>query len=131
MVSHNGFMIKFEGEENSFEENNSKAARLNPEAVSDKIRKEVEAGCIAGPFDEPPFENFRCSPLSVREKSTASQYRPLHNLAYPNNERSINHNIPKKYSIVQYSKLQNAIQLIQKHWAGCYMAKSDKKKRGI
>ncbi len=122
-----GFMIKFEGEEDSFEANNSKAARLNPEAVSDKIRKEVQAGHIAGPFDEPPFENFRCSPLSLREKSTASRYRPLHNLAYPYNERSINHNIPKKYSTVQYSTLQNAIQLIPKHGAGCYMVKSDMK----
>ncbi len=70
-------MIKFEGEEDSLE------------AVSDKIGKEVEAGRIVGPFDEPPFENFRCSPLSLREQSTAGQYRLLHNLSYPYNERPI------------------------------------------
>ncbi len=67
----NGFMIKFEVEKDSFEANNSKAAWLNPVAVPDKIRKEVEAGHIAGPFDETPFENIRCSPLSIKEKSTA------------------------------------------------------------
>ncbi len=85
----------------------------------------MEAGCIAGPFDEPPFENFRCSPVSLRKKSTAGQFWLLTQLILPYNEKSINHNIPKNYSTVQYSTLQNAIQLIQKHGAGCYMAKSD------
>ena len=35
----------------------------NPTRVNDKLSKELEAGKIAGPFDAPPFETFRVSPL--------------------------------------------------------------------
>ena len=40
---------------------NLKSALENPDIVWEKINKEILAGRVAGPFSEPPFENFRAS----------------------------------------------------------------------
>ncbi len=107
------------------ESSNSRAALLNPDTVEAKIQKELEMRRIAGPFKEPPFKNFKCSPLSIREKSTPGQYRLLHNLSYPYDDKLVNHNIPTEHSKVKYATLQDAISIIQHLSPGFYLAKSD------
>ncbi len=88
---------------------------LNPTAVTDKIRKEVEAGRVEDPFDWPPLKNFQCSPLSISQKMTPGQYRLLHNLSYLYSGQSVNANIPGEFASVQYSTIKDAIELTQKH----------------
>jgi hypothetical protein len=98
---------------------------LNPDAVDAKINKELEKGRIAGPFVKPPFPFFKSSPLAIREKSTPGQFRLLHNLSYPYDERSVNFNISFGDSTVKYATISDAIKLVQTVGSKCYMAKSD------
>ncbi len=74
---------------------------------------------MEGPFDQCPIKHFRCSSLSIREKTTPEQYRLLHNLSYPYNGQSVNANIPREFASVQYSTIKDAIELIQKHGRDC------------
>ena len=120
-----GFMVSFEGEEQSLDSPNSRAALLIPEAVDNKLQKEIDAGRVSGPSDDPPFQNFKCSPLSIREKSTPGEYRLLHNLSYPYDNNSVNGNIPDHHAKVKYASLVDAIKIIQKLGPNCYLAKSD------
>ena len=82
-------------------------------------------GRIEGPFLEPLFDDFKCSPLSIREKREPGKYRFMHNLSYPHIEDAVNFSNPKERSTVQYANLGDAIDMVQ--WCGqrCYMAKSD------
>ncbi len=70
-------------------------------------------GRIQGPFAEPPFLNFKSSPLSIREKNTPGQFRLLPNLSYPYDIRAVNHNIPSEHSTVHYATLQDVVKIIQ------------------
>lgn len=120
-----GYLTDFEGPEEDLDAENALSAMDNPEAVDAKIDKELKAGRFAGPFDTQPFPNFRVSPLAIREKSTPGEYRLLHNLSYPYNEHSINSNIAKENSTVQYDDINDAIKIVQEFGPGCWMAKSD------
>ncbi len=117
-----GFKVIFEGEEGELECNNSKSAQEKPEEADGKIRKEIRKGRIAGPFHTKPLIDFKCSPLSIREKHTKGSYRLLHNRSFPYDSRSVNHNIPKDKATVQYS---DAISIIRQLVSGCFLAKSD------
>ena len=97
----------------------------NPTIVNNKIKEELMTKRIAGPFASPPFQNFKSSPLSLREKSVLGTYRLLHNLSYPYDEKSVNINIPRECASVQYANITHAIKLIQQHGPGAYLAKSD------
>ncbi len=70
-----------------------------------------------------PFNNFKCSPLSTREKQTKGQYRLLHNLSYLYDQIGVNLNISKESKTVHYSS--EAIELIRSMGKGCFLAKSD------
>ncbi len=120
-----GFKISFEGEDCGIDCENSKITKALPIAVEEKIRKELTKGRIAGSFAVKPFPHFKCSPLSIRKKQTKSQYRFLHNLSYPYDQRSVNWNITKENKTVQYSKVLDAIELIRKMGRVCHLAKSD------
>ena len=63
-----GFHLHYEGERVSVRAPNLKSAFENPGEVRKKISKEISAGRIAGPFTDPPFELFRCSPIGLQPK---------------------------------------------------------------
>ena len=67
----------------------------NPTSVNDKLSKELAAGRIVGPFDSPPFETFRVSPLGIVPKKLPGEFRLIHQLSYPEG-LSVNDGIPKK-----------------------------------
>ena len=120
-----GFRINFEGTEEPLECDNSQSAKENPEAVEKKLQKEIREGRMAGPFKDPPFENFKCFPLAVRPKSVPGEYRLLHNLSYPYDHRSVNKSIPKEHTKCKYATIQDAMELVNKVGQGCYLAKAD------
>ena len=72
-----GFSIQFYGDRKPFESPNLKSALENPQIVSLKLKKELEAGRIAGPFIRHPFKNFRCSPLGIVPKKVPSEFRMI------------------------------------------------------
>ena len=59
---------------------NLQSAKQHPEIVSQKLKKEIEANRIAGPFSCPPFPNFVCSPLGVCPKKKPGTFRLIHHL---------------------------------------------------
>jgi hypothetical protein len=103
---------------------NAHIATRHPEAVQQKIEKELHKGHIDGPFKEPPFKQMFISPLSLRQKSDKG-WRLLHDLSYPYNDTSVNSSIPDKYKHVKYASIQDAITSIQTIGKNTYMAKTD------
>ena len=59
-----------------------KSAFEQPQVVS-KLNKEHDASGIEGSFPKPPFQNFRCSPLSIVPKKDTSEFCLIHHLSYP------------------------------------------------
>ena len=121
-----GFSLHAENfQHSSIAPKNATIALRNPEAVTQKIAKELHAKHIAGPFNTPPFNPFHVSPLSLRQKPDKSGWRLLHDLSFPYNEDSVNKSIPDAFRTVKYSSISTAIQLIQQLGPNTYMAKSD------
>ena len=120
-----GFKLQFDGPELSLNSSNSMSALDRPEVVKEKNNCEIKLQRLAGPFHSPPSQNFKISPLALREKQSSGTFRLLHNLSYPYDERSVNQNIPKDASTLKYATIQDAIKIIQDCSPNAHMAKSD------
>ena len=91
-----GFSIRYFVSLLAIRSPNLKSAMDNPTSVNDKLSKELGAGRIVGPFDSPPFETFRVSPLGIVPKKLPGEFRLIHHLSYPeglsvNSHRKICH----------------------------------------
>ena len=93
---------------------NLKSAKDNPTSVTEKLSKELTAGRIVGPFDVPPFDPFRVSPLGITPKKSPGEFRLIHHLSYP-----------KQLATVRYATIDDAIRLIKSLGKGCFLAKTD------
>ena len=80
---------------------------------------------MAGPFPSPPFHPFHTSPLNIREKKTHGRYRLIHDLSFPYNDNSINHNIPDNSKKVKYATVNDAIELLLAQPHGAFSCKTD------
>ena len=120
-----GFRFHFCGHECPVTSRNSLLANTHSTAVDEKLQRELDLERIAGPFEEVPFDNFKCSPLSLREKSEPGKYRLLHNLSYPYDSTSVNGGIEQHHKTVSYASVQTAIKMINSIGQGCFMAKAD------
>ena len=120
-----GFLLDFEGPQQELMAPNSHSVSQNPSNASEKIQTELSKGRIAGPFPQPPLNNFKCSPLALREKKDPGKYRLLHNLSYPYDQTAVNFNISKANSTVQYQSISDAISCILQCGQKPYMAKCD------
>ncbi|XP_069157715.1 uncharacterized protein [Procambarus clarkii] len=89
------------------------------------LDKELSLGHIAGPFEVPPFENFKCSPIALREKSMPGKYRLLHNLSYPYTSESVNANILRETTTVTYQSINDAVALVVRRSPGAHLTKCD------
>ena len=103
------------------------SASHKPAIVKEKIRAEIAAGRVLGPFSEPPFPNLVISPIGLVEKKLPGEYRLIHHLSYPDN-KSINDGIPDKAASVQYTTVDDAIAVTRSLGVACFMAKTDIKK---
>ena len=119
-----GFPLHFEGPRLAYAAPNLLSARQQPSVVDAKLAKELTAQRIAGPFDTPPFSQFRISPLGVVPKKTPGAYRLIHHLSYPTGG-SVNDGIAFAHSTVSYARIDDAIQLIKQAGVGCFLAKTD------
>ena len=73
-----------------------------------------------------PFKNLCCSPRGIVPKKDPSEFRLIHHLSYPPGS-SVNDFIPEDYSSVHYASINDAISVIKRKGAGCFMAKTDVK----
>ena len=96
-----GFKIEYEGPRIASQCNNLRSAFDHPEALLDKIEKEVALGRMAGPFDHPPLPNLHISPVGVVPKSDKG-WRLITHLSYPYGS-SINDGIDVRFSSVHYT----------------------------
>ena len=122
----NGFRVGFEGTTNNTVPQNLKSALEMPELVTAHIQKELDAGRLAGPFSEPPFENFQCSPIGLVEKKEKGKYRMIHHLSFPDGS-SVNDQIADEWSTVQYATICDAIDLVIGLCDKAFMSKTDVK----
>lgn len=74
------------------EAKNANSALENGVMLTDKIATWIKKGFVAGPFDCPPVDGFRCNPLSAIKKN--GKIRPILNMSGPIG-RSFNDNIEK------------------------------------
>lgn len=119
-----GFRIYYIGGISAFESPNLQSALQNPEVVLAKLMKELIAGRIVGPFQTAPFPVFRTSPIGIVPKKTANDFRLIHHLSYPRGS-SINDSIPDDCASVHYATINDAVNILKKLGAGCYLAKTD------
>ena len=88
-----------------------KSAFENPEVIREYVKKETQAGRICGPFQVPPFEGFRCSPIGAVPKSDPNKFRIIMNLSAPRGN-SINDYISKEDFSLSYISVDDAINHI-------------------
>ena len=104
---------------------NLQSAFQLPYVIDTKIRKELALGRIIGPYQiVPSIPNYRISPLGVVPKKVPGEFRVIHHLSYPQGA-SINDAIPREFSSVTYSSIQDAITIIKSSSSTVYMAKLD------
>ena len=104
---------------------NTYNAQQNLQMVREKLQSEIDKGRMAHPFPSPPFHPFHTSSLNIREKKTPGRYRLIHDLSFPYNDNSINHNIPNNSKKVKYATVNDAIQLLLAQPHGAFSCKID------
>ncbi|CAG2196116.1 unnamed protein product [Mytilus edulis] len=109
---------------------NHKSARENPDAVNLKLNKEIMKGRIKGPFDEPPFDKFICSPLGLIPKKESGSFRLIHDLSFPKGD-SVNFWTPPEYTSVSYQNIETVIELVQEHGFNCEMREANTNKCSV
>jgi hypothetical protein len=77
--------------------------------VHRKIVGEVEKGRVAGPFENIPFPNLRCSPIGLVPKKNPGEFRLIHHLSWPEGN-SVNHHIDPIMASVKYASFDDAIK---------------------
>ncbi|MES9881299.1 MAG: reverse transcriptase domain-containing protein [Sedimenticola sp.] len=120
----NGFSIDYTGPRTPSISSNHASALQNKAIVQEKLAKELKKGCIAGPFDTPPFSALMCSPIGLIPKKDPGTFRIIHDLSH-GDEDSVNAHIPKSSCTVQYDSIDSVISLVQRFGRNCLVAKSD------
>lgn len=92
--------------------------------ISEAIAADVKAGYKKGPFDTPPFESFRVSPLSgVPKGDNGEKIRVIHNLSHPFGGDSVNAGIPQELYVMQC--FNDALAGIRRLGRGTLLSKFD------
>lgn len=119
----NGFRLNYSG--NSFQSDvkNLKSAYLHSNELNEKISKELKLGHIIGPFNEPPLDNFKVSPVGLVPKSDGG-WRLITHLSYPYGG-SVNDGIDDKLCSVSYTSFDKVSQMVFDLGCGALMAKRD------
>ncbi|VDI11363.1 Hypothetical predicted protein [Mytilus galloprovincialis] len=107
---------------------NSLSARTQPDVVSDLIEKEVFKGFLYGPFKDPPFQNYRVSPIGIAEGKYSGKKRLILDLSSPHNDDkhlSINDLIDKQDCSMSYVRIDDAIDVILKFGRNSWLCKFD------
>ena len=119
-----GFHIHYSNLRSSYEFPNLLSANDQPNIITEKLHKEIEASRVAGPFSAPPFDNLVMSPLGLVPKKAPNEFRLIQHLSYPQ-ENLVNSGIPVDFASVRYASIQDAIVFVKRLGVGCYLAKTD------
>ena len=119
-----GFRLHFKGPQEGYSANNLSSAAQHPEIVDSKLEKEMQADRIRGPFDHPPIDNLKVSPLGVIPKKQPGEFRMIHHLSFPDGG-SVNDFIPPEYCSVHYATVDDAVRMIKYLGKDAVLAKTD------
>lgn len=103
---------------------NLKSVGVYPQVMREKVFKEVEEGRVEGPFESPPFRNFRISPLGVMPKREPGSFCIIHHLSFPKGG-SLNDDIDGELCSVLYVTFEEAIIKIRSFGTGALLAKAN------
>ena len=95
--------------------------------MSELIQKDLDNGCIYGPFCKPAFEHYRVSPLGVTTGKYSHKKRLILDLSVPHSDdvASINDFIDKGQCSMSYIKIDDAVKIITKYGQGTKLCKFD------
>ena len=120
-----GADLNFLGErDNSVVHPNLKTATDKEDIVDTYVADELQLGRYLGPFDEPPCENFRSSPIGVIPKDI-TKFRLINHLSFPRQGDSINAGIGSmECGLGSYDE---AVRLVTQVGPGAQLLKVDVK----
>ena len=91
---------------------NSREVRRNPHIAQELVDKEVAAGHILGPFDEPPLPNLVYSPINIIPKPGTNKFCLVQDLSHlRQGDQSVNSCIPEENSSVKYKHIEDIIDM--------------------
>ena len=117
-----GVSIGFSGPHTPYVSSNLPSAAQHSHIITMELAKEVEAGRVLGPFATPPMTTFRSSGLGAIPKKNGM----ILHLSAPCGS-SVNDGIDKDEFPVQYSTVDDAVELISRYGTGTILAKIDLK----
>ncbi len=103
------------------------SALKEPEVVDSLFEKEVKKGFMIGPFDDPPFPDYRINPIGIATRKYSGKKRLIIDLSAPHNDaaQSVNSLIPLAPFSLFYATIDDAIKLIKKAGRGAWLTKAD------
>jgi len=120
-----GVSVEYKGPLVTREPDNWKSAYELRDVVIASLNKDIMLGRKAGPFKQPPFDNFVVSPMGAfKRKRSLNKYRVIHDLSWPPGH-SINDFISEEDSSVEYVSVAQIADVVRKLGNGMYMAKLD------
>ena len=119
-----GFSLEYTGQYKFRAPENLPTAKLDPQLIRDRLRKEIALGRMLGPFNVPPFPDLMCSPVGLVPKK--DEMRMITHLSYQYGQ-SINDFIDPEKASTCYQTFDNAVQLVIKQGRFCWLSKGDVK----
>ena len=95
---------------------NLQSALKQPDIVGKLISKELSNNFIVGPFDQPPFDYYRVSPIGVAVSKYSQRKRLIVDLSSPHGDSehfSVNDLIDKDQCSRKYIKIDDVIKCIK------------------
>ncbi len=83
------------------------------QALHEAVAQGMQAQHKIGPFVEPPFAGFWCSPVNVIPKKGSNKFRLIHNLSYPFGGDSVNSLISPEEARVSYQKFDEFVDRVR------------------
>ena len=115
-----GFDICYDGpQDRKSQAENIQITVGNETILWNKLMKEVELQCVAGPFREVPFNNYIQSPIGLVPKVGGDGTRLIFHLSYDfkrDKLGSVNHFTPKDKCSVHYHDIDAAVQTFLRLW---------------
>jgi hypothetical protein len=112
----------------SLECKNLRSALNQPMVVDELLQREVDKGYFIGPFDHPPFDVYRISPLGIAETKYSKKKRLIMDLSAPHDHeqrQSLNSLVDKELFSLKYVRIDDAIAKIRLYGKGSKMCCTD------